>query len=191
MKMDKKFMIGIVSLFTAMTLTACSSNGEESTSKEEATQHEGMDHSSMNHSGSGEIPEGLKVAENPTYKVGSRAIIKEGHMEGMKGAEATIVGAYDTIAYSVSYTPTNGGERVENHKWVIHEEIPEAGDAPLEPGTEVTLDAEHMEGMKGATAVIDTAEETTVYMIDFTPTTGGEKVTNHKWVTESELSPAK
>jgi hypothetical protein len=189
MKMDKKFIIGIVSLFTAMTLTACSSNGEESTSKEEATQHEGMDHSSMNHSGSGEIPEGLKVAENPTYKVGSRAIIKEGHMEGMKGAEATIVGAYDTIAYSVSYTPTNGGERVENHKWVIHEEIPEAGDAPLEPGTEVALDAEHMEGMKGATAVIDTAEETTVYMIDFTPTTGGEKVTNHKWVTESELSP--
>jgi len=46
-----------------------------------------------------------------------------------------------------------------------------------------------MKGMKGAIAVIDSAEQTTVYMVDYTPTTGGEKVTNHKWVTESELSP--
>ncbi|MGV2448111.1 UNVERIFIED_CONTAM: DUF1541 domain-containing protein, partial [Bacillus sp. ATCC 13368] len=30
----------------------------------------------------------------------------------------------------------------------------------------------------------------TVYMVDFTPTSGGEEVKNHKWVTESELSPA-
>lgn len=76
-------------------------------------------------------------------------------------------------------------------KWVIHEEFPEAGEELLEPGTEAVTDAAHMEGMKGATAEIDSAEKTTVYMIDFTPTTGGEKVTNHKWVTESELSPPK
>lgn len=112
-------------------------------------------------------------------------------MEGMKGAEATIVGAYDTTAYAISYTPTTGGERVENHKWVIHEEIPDAGEAPLEPGSEVTINAEHMEGMDGVTAEIDSAEQTTVYMINFTPTTGGEEVTNHKWVTENELSPVK
>lgn len=31
-------------------------------------------------------------------------------------------------------------------------------------------------------------ELTTFYMIDYIPTTGREKVTNHKWVTESELS---
>jgi hypothetical protein len=45
--------------------------------------------------------------------------------------------------------------------------------------------------MKGATAEIDSAEKTTVYMVDFTPTTGGEEVKNHQWVTESELSPVK
>jgi len=37
--------------------------------------------------------------------------------------------------------------------------------------------------------VIESAEETTVYMLDFTTTTG-EEVENHKWVTESELAPA-
>lgn len=45
-----------------------------------------------------------------------------------------------------------------------------------------------MPGMKGATAKIESAEHTTVYMVDFTPTTGGEPVKNHKWLTESELS---
>jgi hypothetical protein len=35
---------------------------------------------------------------------------------------------------------------------------------------------------------IDSAEHTTVYMVDYMPTTGGEMVKNHKWVTESELS---
>jgi hypothetical protein len=148
-----------------------------------------MDHSKMNHSGSDEVPEGLKEAENPTYKVGSQAILKTDHMEGMNGAEATIVGAYETTAYVVSYTPTTGGERIENHKWVIHEEIENAGDETFEPGTEVIINADHMEGMKGATAVIDSAEATTVYMVDYTPTNGGEEVKNHKWVTESELSP--
>ena len=51
------------------------------------------------------------MAENPTFKVGSKAIIKSEHMEGMKGAEATIVGAYDTVAYTVSYTSTNDREK--------------------------------------------------------------------------------
>lgn len=149
----------------------------------------GMDHSNMDMSSSGEVPEGLKDAENPKYPVGSKAIITDAHMEGMKGAEATIVGAYDTTVYTVSYTPTTGGERVENHKWVIHEELIDAGEAPVEPGTEVKTEASHMEGMEGATLEIDSAEETTVYMVDFTPTTGEEEVKNHKWVTESELSP--
>lgn len=156
-------------------------------SKEKSNKHEGMDHGS--HSSSGEVPEDLKKAENPTYKVGSQALLKTDHMEGMEGAEATIVGAYDTTAYAVSYTPTTGGERVTNHKWVIHEEIKDAGDKPFEPETKVTLEADHMNGMNGATAEIDSAEQTTVYMIDYTPTNGGEKVTNHKWVTGNELSP--
>ncbi|MCM3169993.1 MULTISPECIES: DUF1541 domain-containing protein [Peribacillus] len=192
----------ILSLFAALFLVlgACSNANDEKTENKESTEKtenngnmEGMDHSNMdmNDSSSGEVPEGMKVAENPTYKVGSKAIINADHMEGMQDAEATIVGAYDTMIYAVSYTPTTGGERVENHKWVIQEDIEDAGDKTLKPGTEVILEADHMKGMKGATAEIDSAEESTVYMVDYTPTTGGEEVKNHKWVTESELSPAK
>lgn len=185
---------GAISLLTVLMLAGCAGGEENTASNEEMSQTEQAemnhsDHAEMEHSGSGEVPEGLQEAENPTYEVGSKAIIQDGHMEGMEGAEATIVGAYETTAYVVSYNPTTGGERVTNHKWVIHEEIPEAGEEPLSPGTEVTLSAAHMEGMDGATAEIESAEQTTVYMIDFTPTTGGEEVTNHKWVTESELAP--
>ncbi|MDQ0230270.1 YdhK family protein [Metabacillus malikii] len=198
--MSKRFVILFVSLLLALTMSACANNSTEgeknevnSDSKKEETSmdHSEMDHSEMNHSSSGEVPEGLQVAENPTYKVGSKAILETDHMEGMKGAEATIVGAYDTTAYVVSYTPTTGGDRVENHKWVIHEEIKDAGEEVYEPGTEVILNADHMKGMKGATAEINSGDITTVYMVDYTPTNGGEEVKNHKWVTGSELSPIK
>ncbi|MFD2924685.1 YdhK family protein [Halobacillus naozhouensis] len=190
----KKKWAGIVILIFTMMLTGCSS-GKEETSQENneedtQTQSSSESHMDMNHSSSGEVPEELKDAESPTYEVGSQVIIETGHMKGMKGAEATIEGAYNTTAYVVSYTPTTGGERVEDHKWVIHEEIKEPGEEPLEPGTEVTIQASHMKGMKGATAEIESAKQTTVYMVSYTPTTGGEKVTNHKWVTASELSAA-
>lgn len=205
--MTNKVILGIIPLTAVLTLSACaSSNNEDSTQHEtqeesnmtdhnmedmkdtgETEDMQEMDHSNMNHSGSGEVPEGLQDAKNPTFPVGSKAIIQSDHMTGMKGAEATIVGAFDTVVYTVSYTPTNGGEPVTNHKWVIHEELYGVGEEALEPGTEVTINAEHMEGMNGATATIDSTEETTVYMVDFTSTTG-ELVTNHKWVTESELS---
>lgn len=198
----KKFMMGTMSLLAALTLAACSGD-EEGTSPAENEEpmdtemdmdsNDDMDmgsggHEGMNHSSSGEVPENLEEAENPTYEVGSQAMIEADHMEGMNGAEATIVGAFDTTAYAVSFTPTTGGEPVEDHKWVIHEELEDAGDQALEPGAEATIAADHMEGMDGATAEIDSAEETTVYMVDFTPTTGGEEVVNHKWLTESELS---
>ncbi|MFS0778919.1 YdhK family protein [Neobacillus sp. 3P2-tot-E-2] len=181
----------LVALF--LILGACSKTNDESGEKKEGTESNESTHgahSNMNHSGSSEVPEGLKVSENPKYEVGTKAMIESDHMEGMKGAEATIVGAYDTTVYTISYTPTDGAEKVENHKWVIHEEIKDAGDEPFKPGSEVKINAEHMEGMDGVTAEIDSAEATTVYMVDFT-TTDGEKVTNHKWVTESELSPTK
>ncbi|WP_231687866.1 DUF1541 domain-containing protein [Bacillus sp. FJAT-27251] len=203
--MKKKWMLLIATFLTALLLAACGGGGDEAAPENDTDKGTGQnteekadkesdgghgDHSNMNHSGSGEPPEGIQEAQNPAYEAGSKAIIEEGHMSGMKGAEATIAGAYATTVYSVSYDPTNGGERVENHKWVVHEEIQDAGDQPFEPGQEVVLEADHMEGMKGATAEIDTAEQTTVYMIDFTPTDGSEPVTNHKWVTEDELSPA-
>jgi hypothetical protein len=187
---SKRLVVGFVSFVLMLLLSACGSNSDQ---KSEDEKNKNMDHKNMNmdhmgHSSSGQIPKGLIEKENPTYKVGSQAIIKADHMEGMNGAKATIVGAYDTTAYAVSYTPTTGGEKVKNHKWVIQEEIKNAGSEKLKPGTEVTIEADHMEGMKGATGTIDSAEQTTVYMIDYTPAAGGEKVKNHKWVTESELS---
>lgn len=182
----KRTLILIIAIVMIAVLTACGINApRQDTAHSENNQ---MDHSGMNHSGTGEVPAGLKEAEHPTYKVGSEVILQTDHMPGMQGATATIVGAYDTTAYVVSYTPTTGGERVTDHKWVIQQEIQGSGDTILQPGAQVTLDADHMTGMKGATAEIVSAEQMTVYMVDYTPTTGGEKVTNHQWVTESELS---
>lgn len=191
--MNKKTgkLVGIA-LFASFLLAACGdteeanveSGAEPTEQMEEEDTHSGHN---MNHSGSGEVPGGLEEAADPAYPGGSTAIIQNGHMDGMKGAKATIVGAYDTTAYTVSYTPTNGGDPVEDHKWIIHEEIEGAGDKPFSAGDEVTLAADHMEGMERAAAMIDSAVKTTVYMIDFT-TADGEKVTNHKWVTEDELA---
>lgn len=191
--MINKMMIGIIT--AALTLSACagdkneethhSNNNVEDVQKDHAM--EGMDHTTMNHSSDGTIPDGLEESTNPTYPVGSTVIIRADHMEGMDGAEGTIVGAFETTVYTVSYNPMNGGEPVTNHKWVIHEELEGSEKNSLEPGTEVKLNADHMEGMEGATATIDSAEVTTVYMVDYTSTTG-EVVKNHKWVTESELS---
>ncbi|MCY9667392.1 YdhK family protein [Paenibacillus alginolyticus] len=193
----KRKLVMIIAAVMIAVLTACGNNTANPSTPSNTTSpaptnsaNAQTDHFGMNHSSSGEVPAGLKEAQNPTFKVGSQAILQPDHMPGMKGATATIVGAYDTTAYAVSYTPTTGGEPVKNHKWVIHEELKNPGAEALKPGAQVTLEADHMPGMKGATGTIDSAEHTTVYMVDYTPTTGGEPVKNHKWVTESELSPA-
>lgn len=125
-----------------------SSEMNEGSETQESDSTEETDHSGMNHSSTGEVPEDLADAEDPTYPVGSEALITTNHMGGMEGAVATIDGAYDTTAYTVTYTPTTGGEKVEDHKWVIHEEIENAEEEPYEPGDEVVLEADHMEGMK-------------------------------------------
>lgn len=195
----------IIGLSTLVILAACSTDQSGDGDSESISRAESVENVSMNmesitsnsgmgemmHDDSGEIPEGLLVAENPTYQVGDIVTINSDHMAGMQGAEGTVVGAFDTTVYEVSFNPTNGDPRVTNHKWVIKEEIAEAKDVeePLEPGTEVMLNASHMEGMKGALATIESAEATTIYMVDFKPTTGEEMVRNHKWVTEDELSP--
>ena len=204
MKSKKIIMIAFLLIVSAFTLAACgggNGNGETDTEGNDADQQNTSEESSSDSQGnmsehmssSGEVPAGVQEAENPKYEVGSTATITAEHMnmEGMNGAEATITGAYDTTAYTISFTPTTGGEPVEEHNWVIHEEllVEDPGDASIESGTEVTLNAEHMKGMNGAKAVIDSAVETTVYMINFTPTAGGEEVVNHKWVVESELEP--
>ncbi|AQX55224.1 YdhK family protein [Priestia flexa] len=183
------FLIGLA---TMLGLAGCAGNNDESkemnSEDNQKQEQKEEDHAHMNHSSSGEVPEGLQEAKSPTYELGSKATLTTDHMPGMKGAEATIVGAYDTTAYVVSYTPTNGGEKVTGHKWVIQEEIKDAGEEEIPAGTKVVLEANHMEGMEGAEATIDSAEKTTVYMVDYTSTTDSQEVKNHKWVTESELT---
>jgi hypothetical protein len=184
-----KKQLALLSAAVMIALSGCGNkinNGNTPTNNSQPASHSNMP--GTNHSTSGQVPNGLKEAKNPTYPVGSQVIINAGHMPGMKGATATIVGAYDTIAYVLSYTPTTGGPKVTNHEWVIQEEIKNASDKPYKQGAKVVLQADHMPGMNGATATIDSALHTTVYMVDYTPTTGGQPVTNHKWVTESELS---
>ena len=182
-----KLLFGVLSLSVAL-LVGCSNETKDNPTPEESQDVPAESHDEMVHDDSGEIPAGLKEAEDPTYKVGDTAKILTDHMEGMEGAEATIVGAFDTIAYEVSYDPTNGDPREENHKWVVQEEVKDASEDPLTAGSEVTLEADHMKGMEGAKAVIESYEKTTVYMIDYTPATGGKEVKNHKWVTEDEVS---
>ncbi|RKD76418.1 uncharacterized protein DUF1541 [Sinobaca qinghaiensis] len=198
----QKITAGSILLTVVLALGACGSGEEtenmmdedmmdEETMEDNMSEQEMMGEDSeghMNHSSSGEVPEDLQEAESPEFEEGSRAIIEAGHMEGMEGAEAVIEGAYDTTAYAVSYTPENGGDPVENHKWVIHEELEDPGEAPLQPGETAVMNTDHMEGMMGTEAEVDSAENTTVYMITFTPTNGGEEVSNHKWVTGAELS---
>ncbi|TQO22243.1 uncharacterized protein DUF1541 [Paramicrobacterium agarici] len=102
--------------------------------------------------------------------------------------EATISGAFDTTAYAVSFTPTDGGDPVTDHKWVVQEELKNPGEPPLAAGTEVVLTADHMFGMKGAEATIDSSTDETMYMVNLEM--NGMKMTNHKWVVESEIRPA-
>ena len=178
----------------ALVFTGCSTGGGQDQGTPSTTsQHEG--HGSSSDSGGmehpmdgGPAPEGIETAASPTYPVGTEVTLTADHMEGMDGANAMIAGAYDTYTYAVDFTPSAGGEPVKDHKWVVQQEIKDAGDERLADGTEVTLEAEHMEGMKGAKATIVSSTEETVYMVDYE--SDGMTMTNHKWVVESELKPA-
>ena len=210
MNMKRSLTLVTLTLASALALSACADAGETTTATtqnttdtatETATEtvtdtatdttttaaeedHGGHDHPADG----GPPPAGIDEAEDPTYPVGAEVILTADHMPGMDGAEATISGAFDTTAYSVSYTPTDGGEPITDHRWVVHEELVDPGQAPLPDGTEVVLDAEHMTGMQGAEATIDYSTQETVYMVDLT--VDGMDMTNHKWVTESEILPA-
>lgn len=175
----------------SLALAGCSTanNGAGTPSQSEDAQgghggHDGMEHPADG----GPVPEGMQEATDPEYPVGTEVTLTADHMEGMNGARATIVGAYDTYTYAIDYTPVDGGDPVTDHKWVVQEELDGAGDARLDDGTEVTVTADHMEGMDGATATIASSTDETVYVVDYEA--DGMKMTNHKWVVDSEIQPA-
>lgn len=206
--MKRTTILAGLALTSALGLTACggTDTGADTTStppattsapapttadaSPTATSHSegmgGMGHQHNPHGGP--PPEGIESAADPTYPVGTTVTLTADHMPGMQGAEATIAGAFDTTAYSVTYTPTTGGEPVTDHKWVVHEELQDPGQPPLPEGAQVVLQAEHMAGMQGAEATIEDSTDETVYMVDLEM--NGMEMTNHKWVVESEIQPA-
>ncbi|MCU4299119.1 DUF1541 domain-containing protein [Brevibacterium permense] len=196
--------LGLALAGCSTTNDAQGSDGGDTHSSLESSSHEDGGHNDMEHSDSGSgmesggheghsmdggaPPAGIERAADPKFAVGDDVVLTAGHMPGMKNAEATVVGAFDTTAYAISYTPTDGGDPVTNHKWVVHEELKDPGKAPLKNGAEATVEAEHMPGMKGAEATIDSSTDETVYMVDVE--SGDMKMKNHKWMTESELKAA-
>lgn len=189
--MKRVIALTALTLTSALALSACGEADNADTTETTVTTaatsadegHDGHDHPADG----GTPPAGIEQAADPTYPAGTEVLLTADHMPGMEGAEATISGAFDTTTYSVSYTPTNGGAPVTDHRWVVHEELLDPGQAPLPDGAEVVLDAEHMSGMKGAQATIDYSTDETVYMVDLI--VDGMAMTNHKWVTESEIQP--
>ena len=198
--MQRRLRTGLAAgaLGVALVLAGCASGADDDQQTDPSATEEHQGHGGNNaESGDEEMehpmdggpaPEGIAEASEPTYPVGTEVQLTADHMEGMEGATATISGAFDTYTYSVNYTPAGGGDPVADHKWVVQEEIEDAGDARLADGTEVTLLAEHMEGMEGVKAIIASSTDETVYMVDYE--TDGMKMTNHKWVVESEIQPA-
>lgn len=194
--MNKKWRMG-AALLALLILAACKDESEEDLSpvgtvpeeqqEETGETTESTEHAQMNYSTNGEVPEDLRKAEDPAFPVGSQVLIRTGFEEGAEPVEGTVVGAYETTVYIVSYEPSDGGDAVENYRWIIHEEIEEAGPDLFARGEEVVLDASHAAGMHGAEAYIEAVEETTVYMVDYVSPTG-EDVKNHKWFVEEELS---
>lgn len=175
-----------------LALTACGSNDSTAKSEAEALASSAAaahaDHANHPTDG-GPAPAGIAEATDPTYPVGTEVVLAADHMSGMDGVTATVVGAYQTYTYSVNYTPTDGSDPVTDHKWVVQEELADAGSKRLADGTPVTIEAEHMTGMKGAEGNVESSTDETVYMVDFT--VAGMTMKNHKWVTESEIKAAK
>lgn len=163
-------------------------NNQEDVDKELGDNMDGLDHADATHSTWGDIPEGLKEASNPKFKVGDQVIINAAHNATMEGSEGTIVGAYESTVFSITYDPTTGDMQEENSKWFVLEEVQGLGESELDVGSEVIIEVGRKEGMQGAKGTIDTVEKTIVYMVDYVDTEGQE-VKNYQWLKESELSP--
>lgn len=69
-------------------------------------------------------------------------------------------------------------------------DIPTATNAKYPVGSRVTILADHMTGMKGAKGTVAAVYATTTYAVDYTPTTGGAVVKDHKWVVQQEIQGA-
>ncbi|MCK8616794.1 YdhK family protein [Fructobacillus sp. M158] len=58
-------------------------------------------------------------------------------------------------------------------------------------GSAITLEADHMTGMKGAEGSVAAVYDTKLYEVTYQPTNGGKKVTGHKWLTKDDFEDMK
>lgn len=184
MRISQPLALTTLAAATALAVVGCASESDDAPA--EHADH--AVHSEHEHpADGGPAPAGIAEATDPTYPVGTEVTLTADHMPGMDGATATISGAFDTTAYAVSYTPTDGGDPVTNHKWVVQEELEGVGDEELAPGDTAVMTAGHMPGMQGAEATVDASTDETVYMVDIDSPEMTMK--RHKWVVESEIQP--
>ena len=184
MRISQSLALTTLAAMAAISVAGCASESDDApTEHAEHGAHGGHDHPADG----GPAPAGIVEATDPTYPVGTEVTLTADHMPGMDGATATISGAYDTTAYAVSYTPTDGGDPVTNHKWVVQEELEGTNGKTLGAGDTAVMTADHMAGMQGAEATIDSSTDETVYMVDIDSPEMTMK--RHKWVVESEIQP--
>ncbi|AJD90340.1 hypothetical protein JMA_10230 [Jeotgalibacillus malaysiensis] len=196
--MKKYSYLTAASVMSAVVVMSGCAGTEESTENEivetaedgSSTPQPNEAFSDIDVSGDGEIPDGLETAEDPAFAEGDTVTINASHFGGMEGAEGTIVGAYTSNAYSISYEPSDGGDMVEDYQWIIDEET-RAGalETPYAEGDEVEITTDRVEGMFGVMVEIQSVQEdATIYMVDFSLTDSEDTVLNYKWLAEDELS---
>lgn len=160
MKTSLKVRVSAISDAAVVILSGCGAGGggtDGSSSPSHPVQSTQESSGSVAHGHAmdgGPAQEAVKQAVDPRYPVGAEVILKADHMPGMMNAPATISGAFQTTAYAVDYTPTDGGQAIKDHKWVVQEELQGAREQRLAVGRTAVMMADHMPGMKGATATI-------------------------------------
>ncbi|CAK8053628.1 YdhK family protein [Eupransor demetentiae] len=132
----------------------------------------------------GTLPTGLAQAQDPKYKVGQDITLEATHMAGMKGAKGTVAAVYDAKLYEVDFKSTDGME-VKNHKWLTKVDFKDGMDHKA--GDKVTIESDHMSGMKGAKGTVVKVVDGPAYAVNFQPTNGGKEVTNHLYLAEDEI----
>src|SRR5699024_7123346 len=129
---------------SGLVLSACSTGNEEEENSKDQKQEKHMNHKSeskdQDKMKSTDESKNKKRTDDNKYKKDDKITNTDDHMPGMKNAKGTVKGAYKTYAYVVSYTPTNGDEKVNNHKWVVNEEVADAPENGFKKGDTVKLE---------------------------------------------------
>ncbi|MDO5032176.1 YdhK family protein [Corynebacterium sp.] len=108
-------------------------------------------------------------AQETAASEGSTSTAAEGHDQGSSHS------GHEGMEH-----PTDGGP--------VPAGMQPAADPAFPVGSTVTLNTDHMPGMEGATATIDSSTDQTVYVVDYEA--DGTQWKNHKWVVEDEIQPA-